>query len=442
MSILQQIPDKMQMILTTIPDKAAIDTGLVQRKRKLTGSVIAQTLVLGWLQNPEASYHQLAQTAQTLGVTVTRQAIEQRLTPQTAETLKATLDAAIDETLEIAPDPQALPLLESFNGVFVCDSTWVSLPDELHETWQGHRKKNYPHKAALKLHLRFDVLTGRFDHFQLTAGIVADRTAEQQFQPLPIGSLRLADLGYFSLDELQRLTDDGIYWISRLKAGCALFDESGTPMCLEKWLNAHAQQTWRCKRIRVGKTAQLDAYLIAERLSEAETNKRRRDLKHRAKRKAEKPSKIRLRLAGFNLYITNIESSRLTPKQIGVIAGIRWQVELMFKAFKSIGKLTVSRSRKPYRILCAVYAKLIAALIRHSVMLCAGWRCIRHSVMKASELITGYGRMLTVSFHASKAAFIETVEGIKRLFAPDGCLAKGGGKNTTLRHLEDAAQNP
>ena len=71
MSILQQIPDKMQMILTTIPDKAAIDTGLVQRKRKLTGSVIAQPLVLGWLQNPEASYHQLAQTAPT-GVGVTR----------------------------------------------------------------------------------------------------------------------------------------------------------------------------------------------------------------------------------------------------------------------------------------------------------------------------------------------------------------------------------
>ena len=121
------------------------------------------------------------------------------------------------------------------------------------------------------------------------------------------------------------------------------------------------------QRIRVGKTAQLDAYLIAERLSEADANQRRRHLKHRAKRKSEKPSQIRLRLAGWNLYITNIESSRLTPKQICVIAGIRWQVELMFKAFKSLGQLNVSRSRKPYRILCALYAKLIAALIRHSV---------------------------------------------------------------------------
>ena len=57
MSILRQIPDKMPMILSTVPDQAAINTGLVERKRKLTGSVIAQTLVLGWLENPEASYH-------------------------------------------------------------------------------------------------------------------------------------------------------------------------------------------------------------------------------------------------------------------------------------------------------------------------------------------------------------------------------------------------
>ena len=180
MSILRQIPDKMPMILSTVPDQAAINTGLVERKRKLTGSVIAQTLVLGWLENLEASYHQLAQTAETLGGTVTRQAIEQRLTPQS------------------------------------------------------------------KLHLRFDVLSGRFDHFKLTDGIVADRTAEQQFQPLPTGSLRLADLGYFSLHQLRRFTEDRIYWISRSKAGCALFDEAGEPMCLEKLLNAHPQDTWLC----------------------------------------------------------------------------------------------------------------------------------------------------------------------------------------------------
>ena len=67
--------------------------------------------------NPEASYDQLAQTAGTLGIAITRQAIEQRLTLEAADTLKATLEAAAGHV--IATDPQALPLLKQFNGVYL-----------------------------------------------------------------------------------------------------------------------------------------------------------------------------------------------------------------------------------------------------------------------------------------------------------------------------------
>ena len=82
----------MQKLLTHTADEAARECGLVQRNRKLTGSALVQTLVFGWLANPEASYDQLAQTAGTLGIAVTRQAIEQRLTLEAADTLKATLE--------------------------------------------------------------------------------------------------------------------------------------------------------------------------------------------------------------------------------------------------------------------------------------------------------------------------------------------------------------
>ena len=51
MSILQQVPAKMQAILETVADEVAVNTGLVKRKRKLTGSALAQILVLGWLEN-------------------------------------------------------------------------------------------------------------------------------------------------------------------------------------------------------------------------------------------------------------------------------------------------------------------------------------------------------------------------------------------------------
>ena len=74
------------------------------------------------------------------------------------------------------------------------------------ETWKGPPKKNHRHKAALKLHLCFDVLTGRFQQFHITDGMTADSSAAKAADPLPPGSLRLADLAYFSLDTLEKLT--------------------------------------------------------------------------------------------------------------------------------------------------------------------------------------------------------------------------------------------
>ena len=443
MSILQQVCDKMQEILRSLPERAAVESGMLERRRKLTGSALAKILVLGWLEHPEASYQQLAETASCLGIRVSRQAIEQRLTPETAEMLKITLETAIAHTLEVASDPQAPPLLQHFNGVYVQDSTWVSLPNELHEIWKGHPKKNHPKKAALKLHLRFDVLTGGFQHFQLTDGLAADSTTAKASAPLPQGSLQLADLAYFSLDTFEELTENGIYWISRLKANSYLADENGERLSLEKILReTHAENTFIRKPIRIGRTKQLPAHLIAERLSEAEANKRRRSIRYRAKRKAQTPSKTLLRLAGYNLYITNIEEHRLTPKQICAIVGIRWQIELMFKGFKSTGKLTVSRSQKPYRILSEIYAKLIAFLIQHAVMLAAGYRQIQHSFIKTAKYIAGYARLLTVSFHHSKTALLKTLKDIKRSFENGGTFQRSIGKNTTWRKLQDATENP
>ena len=265
MSIVSHVCDKMQNLLTETADEAARCCGLVERKRKLTGSALVQTLVFGWFANPEASYDELAQTAGVLGIAVSRQAIEQRLTAEAAETLKATLEGAAREA--IATDPEVLPLLNRFNGVYLQDSTWIRLPDVFHDTCRGTGDRTNTNKAALKLQLRLEVASGKFEHFQLTEGITADSTAEKQFQPLPEGSLRLADLGYFSLETLEKLTQAGVAWITRLKAGCRLFDaDSGDPLDLLKWLQAQSENTVT-RPIRIGKTKKLSARLVAERLS-------------------------------------------------------------------------------------------------------------------------------------------------------------------------------
>lgn len=438
MNTLSQVPEKMQQILTTTADDAALNTGFVKRNRKLTGSQFVQTLVFTWLENPDATYTQLTHTTGSLGTPITRQAIEQRFTPEAAQTLKATLDAAAVEV--ISADPQTLPLLERFNGVYLQDSSWITLPDVLHETWEGGRKKNHPNKSAVKLHLRFDVATGTFEHFQLTDGITADSTVEKQIKRLPPGSLRLTDLGYFSLQTFQELSEANVFWVSRLKVGCLLFDNTDAPFCLQKWLKCQTENTIETQ-IFIGKKMRVKARLVAQRLSKQETAKRRRDIRYRAGRKHKTPSQERLQLAGWNIYITNIGSDQRTAEQICAIARIRWQIELMYKCFKSIGKVDTSRSEKPYRILCEMYAKLIVALIRHWVMLVIGWRCLQHSLSKTVELITTYARAITIGFRKSIIFLREVCDEIKRAFQ-NGCyIERRADRNTTLEHLENASRN-
>ena len=135
MNIIPQVASAMQTVLTTISDTIALATGFVKRRRKLTGCKFVQTLVFGWLANPQSTLDELSQTAATLSVSVTPQALEQRFTPEAAETLKQILDASIQEM--ISADSQAIPLLERFNGVYIQDSSWVSLPSELVEVWEG-----------------------------------------------------------------------------------------------------------------------------------------------------------------------------------------------------------------------------------------------------------------------------------------------------------------
>ena len=438
MYTLSQVPHKMQQVLTTTADEAAHHHGFVKRSRKLTGGLFVETLVFTWLANPEATYTELAQTATALGTPITRQAIEQRFTPEAAATLKTTLEAAVAEV--ISTDPQTLPLLKQFNGVYLQDSTWISLPDELADTWKGGRQKNNTNKAAVKLQLRFDVTTGTFEHFQLTDGATQDCAAEKQMPMLTPGSLRLADRGYFSLDILGKLADAGVFWITQLKVDCALFDDAATPFCLLKWLKT--QTTHTCEtQVAVGKTKRLQARLVAQKLSEQETQKRIKEIKHRAKKKHYTPSKRRLQLARWNIYITNIKAEQLSVEQVVAITRIRWQIELMFKCFKSIGKIDTSRSNKPERVLSEMYAKLIVAIIRHWVMLVIGWRCLKHSLMKTAKLITTYARTLTISYSRSLKSIRQTFDEIKRVFQNQCYIEKRANKKTTLEHLKNAAKN-
>ena len=135
MLVLTELATTLQTLFTTEADALACETGFVRRKRAFTGATFVQTLVFGWLHQPHASLDDLAEVAADLGVEVSPQAIDQRLSGSAADLLMRLLATALHHAW--SANPAAVPLLERFTSVHVFDTTTVTLPAALAALFPG-----------------------------------------------------------------------------------------------------------------------------------------------------------------------------------------------------------------------------------------------------------------------------------------------------------------
>src|SRR4051794_19272334 len=187
--------------LVTAAERAGWASGFVRRASKLTAAAFVQTLVVGYLREPRASWSQLAGTAAEVGVPITPQGLYARLGEPAARLLRAVLTAATQQV--IAAVPNAVPLLERFPAVLVQDSTTLALPDALAAEWAGCGGRTpQGTAAALKLQVRLDLRSGRLEGPELQTGRPSDQVGALVDTPGPVGALHLNDLGYFQVARL------------------------------------------------------------------------------------------------------------------------------------------------------------------------------------------------------------------------------------------------
>jgi hypothetical protein len=369
-------------------DQLARDTGFCRRTRKLTGSVFAQSLVFSLLENPDATLDDFADAAaDSLGTDVTPQAFDKRFTPQATEFFRDLFLDAFNRSFA-SLGPTLLPLLRRFNGVYLRDATLVSLPQELAAALPGRGGRHAPHgqAAALKLVFEAEVTSGQLTEVSLLAGLDNERSAEVAGKPLPAGALLLEDMGFFSGQRLQDYTEQGVYVLTRIPAWTAVFDAKGNRLDLVKLLRK-APGDYVELPVRVLHGSKVLVRLVAVRLPEAEAEARRRRVRQEAKQRGRPVSQKKLDLCEWNILVTNAPASLLGVAEAHVLRRVRWQVELIFKVFKSEGKIDWSRSECPYRVLCELYAKLLGMVVQQWLLLASGYVMLRHSARRASRRV-------------------------------------------------------
>lgn len=431
----------LQTLFTETADRLGRESGLVKRARTLSGSVFALTLVFGFLDSATATLRQLQQLAATAGVRVSQQAIAQRCSEEAATFLQQMLETAV-QTL-VCGAPSASALLQRFPAVVVMDSTTITLPAVLRSVWRGCGGSTLLAAAAvLKVQLRLDLCRGAIDVFALSDGKASDQKARSQTAPLPRGAVRLSDQGFFSMAVFRAVVAAGAHFLSRPVPGLSVQVGDAARCSLARFLEGCRGELVDLP-VLLGSKETLACRLIAVRAPTVVAELRRGKERAAAQREGRAVRETVLRLAAWTLVVTSLAPSQLTPSEALVLLRLRWQVERVFKRWKSAGgKVEEWRTAKPGQALCTVYAKLLACLVAQWLTAVSCWDLADKSLDAALQTVQAWATTLLLALCQSRRQLATSLRLLGAVLCHSCRLQKRKGRPASFQLLHDPSLQP
>lgn len=363
----RQISTQLQTVLTSVAHQAGRRSGFVQRRSKVTAEKFVQMLVLSCLGHAQVTLREMAAMGEEIGVCVSVPGLDQRINAAAVALLQRVLQAAL--TLPHAPVSEGCACLAHFGAVHIHDSTQVSLPAHLAEVWAGSGGAASP--AAVKVWLSYEYRSGTLAALETVAG----RTPDQAYPLLPHlatpTSLHLFDLGFYTLEHLAQLAAGGSFFVCRHHSQTALYTADGQRLDLVAYL-AQSEARDVELALAVGARLKLPVRLIARRLPQAVVAQRRAKARANARRQGRMLSAQTRFLLAWQIYCTNVPDEWWDSEQVVTAYRLRWQIELLFKLFKTQAGLAQVDHWRRERVLCQLYARLIALVLAQHIL--APWR--------------------------------------------------------------------
>lgn len=390
MASISQVSRQMRRLFEEEAEPLARQEGL--RQRGLRFGQLAYLFVLGWWQQPQAGPSALARFAGSLGLHLCKQEVDAHFTEATARWLLALLRRAVC-VLICAREGVKLALLQQFTAVLVEDGSTITLPAALKSVWAGcggspSKPGGAPSQAeaALKVTVRFDLLGGRMDGPHVQAGRQHELRSVLREQQMPAGSLWMADLGYWTLKWLSSLVKQGVYFLLRYKAGIVLWHEGQRLDVLAVLPQQVGERLELLVEVGAGRLLK-GVRLLAERVPAEVAQQREARYREYVRAHGKPLNPLVLELTKWTLVVTNVPASMLSLEQAFALLRARWQIELLFKLWKDHALVDEWRGTKPARVLCEVYAKLLAMVVQHWVLLLACWEDPHRSLSGAAEIV-------------------------------------------------------
>jgi Transposase DDE domain len=334
-------------------DELAKKTGLVKRTRKLTGIDYFYMLLFNSSQKI-MSYNTWAATfLNDIKKSVSRQRLHKHFTTKGFQDFFNTLfNDIFNVKLKVLPIICNL----GFKRILIQDSTIIKLPDFLYHEFSG--VSNGTTKVAnARIQVATDILSSVFVYQSIDTYTKNDMKASFDLA-VEQGDLIIRDRGYFNVKHLNQIMDCKADFITRHHNHITYYTEQGVKINLFKHLSSSTNGKFK---VRIGKADAKLVWMYTFKVSEELANTRRMQAKKNngGKRVVTKET---LAMLSWAIYITTIDNEQLTFDDLFQIYGLRWRIEIIFKALKS--ELNLSSIHKvPKSQLCIIIKTRLLAII-------------------------------------------------------------------------------
>ena len=351
-------------------ESIAKETGFLKRKSKIDPTKFFDLLMYDVSSGKSKSLSQMTIEAESAhGIIVSKQGLDKKFNDRTVAFLKRLIARQLSTEISHQIDTE---WFSKFKRVIIKDGTRFDLQDDYKDILPG--SGGCASKAGACIQFEFDLKKGSIIQLDITPANRPDnKEASEVLDDVEEGDLVIRDLGYHLFDSFSNIIKRKAFFISRLhpkidvyilKNGCYnKVDFKDLYLKMTK-----CKKVWDCSEVFIGED-KIPVNLGIEIMPDDIWEKRVKNAEKNNKKKGRKTKdeyKFKIR---FNLFITNIPNEELPTKILSTLYRIRWQIELIFKVWKSVFGINHKSLMKFERWLSLLYVKLLIMLVYWNIIM-------------------------------------------------------------------------
>ncbi|HVW99010.1 MAG TPA: IS4 family transposase [Candidatus Babeliaceae bacterium] len=354
---------------TTKLAELARTSGFLRRESKLKPEEFIEMLMFSDSDHSQLSLqdccNDLAQQKQKL---LSKEALHKRFNSKSVEFLKLVLAHQLALKFDIDPGTN----WQSFSKVVVHDSSKFSLPKRYKDDYPGYG--NFA-SAIMNIQYSFDLKHGNWEALDLTKVTENDPGySKRTIDRIRYNELHIRDLGFITMNYLCGIIKEKAFFLNRLPpqwvpVQCSTGKRINWANLYKKMQDSNRMPFETIVTIGKGESA-FDCRLIAVAVPDEVWAERVRKAEAKAKSQRLVLSdeyKLRCR---FSVFITNTDEQLLRANDIIQLYRLRWQIELIFKTWKSVFSIHKIKPVKRERLICQLFAKFIWILMNWKIFSC------------------------------------------------------------------------